>query len=196
MSDRPSEPPTTPEPSPGILDVGSVRVATIDIGSNSLRLMVADVRPDGSYDLVDDEKVVTRLCRGTSRSDALEPEAIEETAGAVRTMKRIAEGLGVQRMRAVATCAVREAANRDVFLTRVRQVADLDVEVISGDAEAMYAHASVEAAFDLAGADVAVVDIGGGSTEILLCSDGIVSQVASMSIGAVRLTEAVAATSR
>ena len=196
MSDRPSEPPTTPETSPGILDVGSVRVATIDIGSNSLRLMVADVRPDGSYDLVDDEKVVTRLCRGTSRSDALEPEAIEETAGAVRTMKRIAEGLGVQRMRAVATCAVREAANRDVFLTRVRQVADLDVEVISGDAEAMYAHASVEAAFDLAGADVAVVDIGGGSTEILLCSDGIVSQVASMSIGAVRLTEAVAATSR
>jgi exopolyphosphatase/guanosine-5'-triphosphate,3'-diphosphate pyrophosphatase len=196
VSDRPSESRTGIAPIPGILDAGSIRVATIDIGSNSLRLMVADVRPDGSYELVDDEKVVTRLCRGTSRSDALEPEAIEETAAAVRTMKRIAEGLGVHRMRAVATCAVREAANREAFLKRVRELAELDVEVISGDAEAMYAHASVEAAFDLAGTDVAVVDIGGGSTEILLCSDGIVSQVASMSIGAVRLTEAVAATSR
>ncbi len=176
-------------PLPGILDGVGIRVATIDIGSNSLRLMVADVRADGSYELVDDEKVVTRLGRGTSSRDELDPDAIVETAAAVRTMRQIAEGLNVTRIRAVATCAVREARNREDFLARVRDEAGLEVEVISGDDEARFSHASVDAAFDLGGTDVAVVDIGGGSTEILLCSAGIVSQVASMSVGAVRLTE-------
>jgi exopolyphosphatase/guanosine-5'-triphosphate,3'-diphosphate pyrophosphatase len=197
------DPPADPVPSShpeshasrrGGLDAAGLRVATIDIGSNSLRLMVADVRPDGSYELIDDEKIVTRLGRGTSTSDRLDPAAITETAAAVRTMKQIADGLGVQRTRTVATCAVREASNRDEFLARVRTEAGLEVEVISGDEEARYAHASVNAAFDLAGIDVAVVDIGGARTEVLLCSAGIVSQVASMSIGAVRLTEESAAT--
>lgn len=192
-----SPPPTGPRPATGFDpdrarpgDDGP-RIATIDIGSNSLRLSVASLRPDGTYELIDDEKIVTRLARGTAASDRLDEEAIEETVAAVRTMKQIAEGYDVAAIRSVATCAVREASNRDRFLQRVREEADLEIEVIDGEEEARLAFASVDAAFDLGQHDsVAVVDIGGGSTEILLATGGIVGQVASMSIGAVRLTEA------
>ncbi|MFK7960106.1 MAG: HD domain-containing protein [Phycisphaerales bacterium] len=165
-------------------------MAAIDIGSNSLRLIIAALHEDGSYEVLDDEKIVTRLGRGTSVSHRLDADAIEVAAAAVRTMRQIADGHGVDEIRAVATCAVREASNRQDFVDAVREQAGLEVEVISGEREADLAYASVTGAFDIGGRELAVVDIGGGSTEISLCSDGLVGQVASMSVGAVRLTEA------
>lgn len=182
---------SAPAPNGAALDPTPVRrVAAIDIGSNSLRLIIAALHADGSYEVLDDEKIVTRLGRGTSVSANLDADAIEDAAAAVRTMRQIADGHGVDEIRAVATCAVREARNQREFVDAVRDQAGLEVEVISGEREADLAYASVTGAFDIGGRELAVVDIGGGSTEILLCSDGIVSQVASMSVGAVRLTEA------
>jgi exopolyphosphatase/guanosine-5'-triphosphate,3'-diphosphate pyrophosphatase len=167
------------------------RVATVDVGTNSTRLLVAEVRPDGSYRIIDDEKVVTRLGRGTSRSHDLDPDAMRETVEAIRNLRAIAAGYDVERLRAVATCAVREADNGPEFVRAVRDDAGVELDVIDGDEEARLAYLSVRAAFDIRHGEVAIVDIGGGSTELVLTSGGIIQHVASFPLGAVRLTEAV-----
>ena len=184
-----------PEMAPAI-DVASppqvsptTRLAAIDVGSNSIRLIVTEARSDGAYRLLDDEKEVGRLGRGLARSNRLSNKAMESAALAISRMKEIARGYGVQQLRAVATAAVREADNRDEFLRLVRQHAGMDLEVISAEEEARLAHLSVMHAFDLRGIAAAVVDIGGGSTEIVLSSGGVVEQVYTLPLGAVRLTE-------
>lgn len=166
-----------------------LRLAALDVGSNSIRLIVTEARPDGTYRLIDDEKEVGRLGRGMAESGRLSPKSMESAALAIARMKGIAEGYGVQRLKAVATAAVREAANREDFLRFVRQRAGIDLEVITADQEARLAYLSVTHAFDLRRMAAAVVDIGGGSTEIVLSSGGVVEQVYTLPLGAVRLTE-------
>lgn len=168
------------------------RVATIDVGTNSIRLLVAEVRPDGTYRLLDDEKVVARLGRGMSNTGQLSDEAMQEAAIAISHMTKIAAGYDVDVLHAVATCAVREATNRTDFIKMIREMANVDVEVISGEDEARLAWISASAAFDMTKRDAAVVDIGGGSTEIVIAAGGVIEQVASLPLGAVRLTEAIA----
>jgi len=168
----------------------SRRVATVDVGSNSIRLLVAEVKPDGSYRVLDDEKVVARLGRGMARSRRLAGRPMRDAVRALGRMKAIADGYNVQALRAVATCAVREADNRDQFLQMVRDETGLELEIISGEDEAHLAYLSVRSAFDIHSREVAIIDIGGGSTEIVLVSGGLVQQISSLPLGAVRLTEA------
>ncbi|MDY7108478.1 MAG: Ppx/GppA phosphatase family protein [Planctomycetota bacterium] len=166
------------------------RVATVDVGSNSIRLLVAEVRPDGGYRVVDEEKIVARLGRGTARSRRLEEAAMHDATRAIARLRAIADGYDVEILRAVTTCAVREAENREAFLNRVRDEAGLELEVISGEEEARFAWHSVRNAFDIHSRDVAIVDIGGGSTEIAIACHGLLERISSMSLGAVRVTEA------
>jgi exopolyphosphatase / guanosine-5'-triphosphate,3'-diphosphate pyrophosphatase len=168
---------------------GVTRLAAIDVGSNSIRLIVTEARPDGSYRLLDDEKEVGRLGRGMAQSGRLSQKAMDSATLAIGRMKGIAQGYGVQHLRVVATAAVREASNRAEFLRLVRDKAGVEMEVISADAEARLAYLSVTHAFDLRRMASAVVDIGGGSTEIVLASGGVVEQVYATPLGAVRLTE-------
>jgi exopolyphosphatase/guanosine-5'-triphosphate,3'-diphosphate pyrophosphatase len=165
------------------------RIGAIDVGTNSIRLIIAEAGPDGAYRILDDEKETTRLGRGLEATGQIDAAALEESAQAVGRMKSIAEGFGVERLRVIGTCAVREAANRDELLARVRDRAGLSIEPISAEEEAELAHLSVAHAFDLSSLAVAVVDIGGGSTEIIFSSGGVVEQVYSLPLGAVRLTE-------
>jgi exopolyphosphatase/guanosine-5'-triphosphate,3'-diphosphate pyrophosphatase len=181
---------SSPPPSPA-LGPATRRVATVDIGSNSIRLLVAEVRSDGTYRLLDDEKVVARLGRGMAHSPHLDDGAMQEAARAIARMKAIAEGYGALDLRAVATCAVREAENRDAFIDLVRRTAGIDVEVISGEEEGRLALLSVRSAFDIEKSNVAVIDLGGGSTEVVISAGGIVDQITSLPLGAVRLTDAV-----
>ncbi len=167
----------------------SLRLAAIDVGTNSLRLIVADALPDGSYRVLDDEKAVTRLGRGFARTGRLDPKAMEDSAIAIARMKGIAEGYGARLIRAIGTCAVREASNRDEFCRLVQTRSGLVLQPISADQEARLAFLSAASAFDLSGSGVAVVDVGGGSTEIVLASSGVVEQVYTLPLGAVRLTE-------
>lgn len=167
----------------------SVRLAAIDVGSNSIRLIVTEARDDGTYRLIDDEKEVGRLGRGLARTGRLNPKAMESAAQAIARMKDIATGYGVQRLKAVATAAVREATNRDEFLRLVIEKAGIDLDVITAEEEARLAHLSVTHAFDLRQVAAAVVDIGGGSTEVVLSSGGLVEEVYTLPFGAVRLTE-------
>jgi exopolyphosphatase / guanosine-5'-triphosphate,3'-diphosphate pyrophosphatase len=165
------------------------RLAAIDIGSNSVRLIVAEPLRGGTYRILDEERESTRLGRTLSSTGKLDPEAVELSLAALRRFKQIAAGYQVAELRTIATCAVREALNGPEFCRRVKDEVGVEVEVISADQEAHLAFYSVQRAFDLNGKNVVVADIGGGSTEIVLASGNVIESIASTSLGAVRLTE-------
>ncbi|MGD9636001.1 MAG: Ppx/GppA phosphatase family protein [Pirellulales bacterium] len=165
------------------------RIAAIDIGSNSVRLVVAEVLPSGGYRVLDEERENTRLAASLVATGELSAAAVEATITALRRFLSIANGYGVGRVAAIATSAVRDAENGPEFCQRVRNELELDVEVISSQEEARLAFLSVQRAFDVSGREVAVADIGGGSTEIILASSGLVDQIYTTPLGAVRVTE-------
>ncbi|TVQ30893.1 MAG: Ppx/GppA family phosphatase [Phycisphaeraceae bacterium] len=166
------------------------RLAAVDVGTNSIRLIIAEASPDGSYRILDDEKETTRLGQGmASNENRISPEAIDRSAEAVERMKRIAEGYGVEAIRIVGTAALRDAVNSDDFVNMVREDSGLEVQIISAEEEARLAHLSVSRAFDLESVSAAVVDIGGGSMEVILTAGGLIERVYTLPLGAVRLTD-------
>ena len=165
------------------------RLAAIDIGSNSVRLLVAEALRGGTYRILDEEREPTRLGRSVSEKGQLDDESMERTITALRTFKQIAAGYQASSLRTIATCAVREARNGPEFCRRVREQVGLEVEVISGDREARLAFSSVQNAFDLSGKNVIVADIGGGSTEVVFATGNLIESIFSTPLGAVRLTE-------
>lgn len=167
----------------------SCRIAAVDIGSNSIRLVVAEASSARLYRLLTDEKAHIALAAGASPDGTLRPEAIEDAVAAIASMVSIAQGLGAEQVRLVATAAVRDAPNQADFCELVSRKTDLPVEILSGDDEARLAHESVAHAFDLTAARAAVLDIGGGSTELALSAGGVLERLISIPIGAVRLTD-------
>jgi len=165
------------------------RLAAIDIGSNSVRLLVAEALRGGTYRILDEEREPTRLGRSVSSEGRLDDESMDRTVAALRTFKEIATGYQATRLRTIATCAVREARNGPEFCRRVREEVGLEVEVISGEREARLAFSSVQHAFDLTGRNTVVADIGGGSTEVVFATGGLIEAIFSTPLGAVRLTE-------
>jgi exopolyphosphatase/guanosine-5'-triphosphate,3'-diphosphate pyrophosphatase len=165
------------------------RLAAIDIGTNSIRLIVAEPLRGGNYRILDEEKESTRLGENLSKTGQLEARAIEKSLGALRRMKQIAEGFQITELKTIATCAVREAKNGDAFRRRAREELGIDIEVITAEREALLAFASVQRAFDLTNQHVAVADIGGGSTEIVLAYGNLVEAVYTTQLGAVRMSE-------
>ena len=165
------------------------RLAAIDIGSNSVRLVVAEPVHGDQFRVIDEERQCTRLARSLSSTGELDSEAMEATLQTLRNFKQVAAGLQVGRLETIATCAVREASNAEFFLQRIEKEVGLHVQVISAFQEGLFALRSVRAAFDTAEQNLAVVDIGGGSTEIILVSSGHIEQVYSTNLGAVRMTE-------
>ncbi|MGD9721535.1 MAG: hypothetical protein AB7O59_06395 [Pirellulales bacterium] len=170
------------------------RMAAIDIGTNSIRLIVAEPLRGGSYRILDEEKESSRLGRNLAKTGRLDPQAIEQSLAALRRMKQIAEGFQVTELRTIATCAVREAANGEEFCRRAQDELGLEIEIVGAEQEALLAFASVQRAFNLVNQHVAVVDIGGGSTEIVLAYGDLVEAVYTTELGAVRLTEIYADT--
>jgi exopolyphosphatase / guanosine-5'-triphosphate,3'-diphosphate pyrophosphatase len=165
------------------------RIAAIDIGSNSIRQILADVSPDGRIQVVDEMKAAPRLGSGLADHDALDDAAIARALDALRRMTMLARRQHADRIEVVATSAVREAANGEAFAAEVRRATGLPVRVLSGDEEARLAFRSALAHFELGHGRVVVMDIGGGSLELALSSDGVVEHLASLPLGALRLTE-------
>jgi exopolyphosphatase/guanosine-5'-triphosphate,3'-diphosphate pyrophosphatase len=139
--------------------------------------------------VIDEERFCTRLARSLGSTGELDASAMDQTVQALRHFRQMTEGLQVQRLETIATCAVREASNAGQFLRRIEKEVGLKVRVISATKEGLLAFRSVQAAFDLADQNVAVVDIGGGSTEIIMASRGHVEKTYSTTLGAVRMTE-------
>jgi exopolyphosphatase/guanosine-5'-triphosphate,3'-diphosphate pyrophosphatase len=172
------------------------RIAAIDVGSNSIRLVVAEVLPTGGYRVLDEERENTRLAAALTKTDRLDPKAADTTVTVLRNFLSIAHGYGVSQVRAIGTSALRDAEDGPEFCDRVRKDLKLSIEVISANEEARLAFLSVARAFDISGRKVAIADIGGGSTEIVLASSGLVDQVYETKLGAVRVAEECRATGR
>lgn len=165
-----------------------IRIAAIDVGSNSIRLIVAEADPDGSYVVLDDERDVARLAAGLETRGEILEESAERATRAIGRMRRIAEGYGASLVRAVATSAVRDARNGAAFAARVSREIGIELEVISPEEEARLAWKSASRAFDLESGRVAVADIGGGSVQVVLAAEGVVERLHLLRLGAVRMT--------
>ena len=165
------------------------RIAAIDIGSNSVRQIVADVSPDGAITVVDEMKAAPRLGADLEATGELNAEAMQRATEAIARMAVLAQQLGATRIESVATSAVRDAANGAEFVARVRAEAGLDLRIIDGAAEARLSYLSALAHFDLGVGRTVVMDIGGGSLELALAAGGVLDDLVSFPFGALRLTE-------
>ncbi|QNP63678.1 Ppx/GppA phosphatase family protein [Streptomyces genisteinicus] len=168
------------------------RVAAVDCGTNSIRLLVADVDPEtGSLTDLDRRMTIVRLGQDVDRTGRLAPEALERTFAACREYAGIIEELGAETVRFVATSASRDAENREEFVSGVLGILGVEPEVVTGDQEAEFsftgATRSLAGRTDLA-TPYLVVDIGGGSTEFVV-GDEHARAARSVDIGCVRLTE-------
>lgn len=169
------------------------RVAAIDCGTNSIRLLIADVdRGNGATKLTDivREMRVVRLGQGVDATGELAPEALERTFAATADYAAMIREYRAEKVRFVATSASRDARNRQVFVDGIHGLLGVEPEVISGDEEAALSFAGASSVLPLSGSDrVLVVDLGGGSTEFVLGDTGGVIAAKSVDIGCVRLTE-------
>jgi exopolyphosphatase/guanosine-5'-triphosphate,3'-diphosphate pyrophosphatase len=165
------------------------RVAAIDIGSNSVRQIVADVAADGAIRVIDEMKASPRLGAGLSDGGALTEEAMRAAVEKVAHMVTLARQIGASKIEAVATSAVRDATNAQEFIDLVREQTGIKVRVLSGEEEALLGFRSALAHFDLAEGRAVVMDIGGGSLELALSVDGLLERLESFPFGALRLTE-------
>jgi exopolyphosphatase / guanosine-5'-triphosphate,3'-diphosphate pyrophosphatase len=164
------------------------RLAALDVGTNSTRLLVADVEGGAVVAEHAREMVITRLGKGVDRSGRFDPAALARTlevlAGYAETCRR----LGVERRRLVATSATRDAADRQAFLDGVRDLLGVEAEVLTGQAEAAAAYRDATAGLQ-GDRPTLVVDIGGGSTELILGDGAAAKAMVSLDIGCVRLFE-------
>ncbi|AVP67765.1 Ppx/GppA phosphatase family protein [Prescottella equi] len=170
------------------------RVAAIDCGTNSIRLLVADAGEDGRLTDVTRLMRIVRLGQGVDATGAFAPEAIERTRVALGEYAEIIRDTGATAVRMVATSATRDASNRDDFFAMTREVLGAvipgaEAEVITGDEEARLSFAGAVGELDASEGPFVVVDLGGGSTEVVLGDDAGVHAAYSADVGCVRVTE-------
>jgi len=162
-------------------------IASLDLGTNSTRVLVA--RPAGGrLAIVDRRNTITRLGQGVDTTGRLADEAVERTLACLRGYREVLDAHGVERMRAAATSAARDAANRDEFFDAVEQVVGVRPELLTGDVEGRMSFLGATGDLDHALGPFLIVDIGGGSTEFIVGTDR-VEGVISVDVGCVRLTE-------
>ncbi len=169
-----------------------MRAAALDLGTNSTRLLVGEIDdPAGPLTMLDRRMTITRLGQGVDANRRLAPEAIERTLAALREYRSVMDGLGgVTAVRASATSAARDAANRDDLFKPAADILGTELELLSGEEEAelSFVGATTELG-DAATAPYLVVDIGGGSTEFVVGTDRPEASM-SVDVGCVRITEA------
>lgn len=165
------------------------RLAAIDIGTNSIRCIVVEVPDKGDFRVLDDEKATVRLGEGLAATGAISPAAIERAREALARMRKIIDGLGVKAVEAVATSAVRKASNGQAFLAAMEAETGIRIRIIDGREEAELAALSARHHFEMANARYLLVDIGGGSVEIVSAVGSHIEEIVSLELGAVFLTE-------
>lgn len=165
------------------------RLAALDVGSNSIRLLVAEYDPVSGLSVIDEVKDQPRLAQGLAKTGRLDDAAVERAIQAIRRMRDVCERRGVRRLSAVATAAVREASNGGDFIARVRGELGIPLRIIDAETEAALSYRSVAHHFQLDDARTLVADIGGGSLELIGAVNGLVELTRSLPLGAVRLTE-------
>ncbi|MFW9603723.1 MAG: exopolyphosphatase [Trichlorobacter sp.] len=165
------------------------RIAAIDLGTNTARLLIADRAFDGTMEQRYLERTIVRLGGGFSRDTGLSVDAIQRTLDCLNQFARQIAAHQVDTVRAVATCAVRDAANGNSFVRQVHDETGISLSVISGDMEGTLTVAGVLYGLTHPAHAVLMFDVGGGSTEFTLAIDGVPIFVISLPLGVVRLTE-------
>ena len=165
------------------------RYAAIDIGSNSIRMEAAEVLPGQPVRILASDREVTRLGESVFRNGTVSEDALRFACDVLARMAALYRRLDVVGVRAVATSAVRDTRNQREFLTRASRAAGTEVEIISGREEARLIHLGVESTWPQPGKRTLLIDIGGGSAEIIASEDGRMAEAFSRPLGAVRLRE-------
>ncbi len=166
-----------------------MRIAAIDVGSNSIHMVVAQVESDGRFHVLDRAKEMVRLGQQSLNKGRLSPDAIDAGTRTLAAFRTLAERQGAVRFKAVATSAVREAANGGDFIRNVERKIGLRIRVIPGREEARLVYLGVRHAIDLRGGPSLIVDAGGGSVELVLTEDGRAVSLHSAKLGVSRLSE-------
>ncbi len=183
-----SAPAAAMPPAPAAISVGA-----IDIGSNAIRMVIAQVTPDGKTEILENLQRAVRLGQDTFRRGRLTPDTMRAAVAILRDYRRLLDTYGVQRIRAVATSAVREAGNADAFLDRVLMVTGLDVTVIDTSEESRLTVSAVrqDVGKMLEGrrGDVLLAEVGGGSTLLTILHEGQIAASQSLMLGSIRLQE-------
>ena len=165
------------------------KLAVLDIGTNSIHMVLAEVQPDYSYKILDRFKDMTRLGDGVFTSRRLSDQAMMRGLEVIRTLVTLARNKGYEQIEAVATSAVREARNGGEFLDHVAQQTGLVVRVITGAEEARLIFLGVQNSVALPEKPTLVIDIGGGSVEVIVGNRETVFQARSLKLGAIRLKD-------
>jgi exopolyphosphatase/guanosine-5'-triphosphate,3'-diphosphate pyrophosphatase len=166
-----------------------LKLAAIDIGSNSIKLVVVDAAASDSFAVLAREKEPVRLGHNTLREGHLSEDAIERATDCIKRFRSIAEARGSEQVFAIATASVREASNAAEFIREVEAQTGVRVEVLSGVEEARLIGIAAAQGCAARGASLINIDIGGGSTEISLVKEGVPEELFSVKLGAVGLTE-------
>lgn len=164
------------------------RIAAIDVGTNSIHMIVVEEQKHG-YRVIDKEKEMVQLGRGSLEGRPLTDDAIERGVEAMKKMAGIAERWKVNEVVAVATSAIREAPNRRRFISAAHKASGIKVRVISGEEEADYIYRAVRSAIDFHGGTALAVDIGGGSVELIVGTADQVYLTSSEPVGALRMAQ-------
>jgi exopolyphosphatase/guanosine-5'-triphosphate,3'-diphosphate pyrophosphatase len=165
-----------------------MKYAVLDIGSNSIRMLTCEVFT-GQIIHAEKQLKTTRLGKGVNASGALAEDRMVASIEAIASFKAVAESQGVDRIVAMATSAVRDASNRALFLERVKAATGIDIEVLSGESEAEIGYLGVLKGVTRRIDELLVIDIGGGSTELILGNAKGIAEKISLNIGAVRMTD-------
>ena len=164
-----------------------MRVAAIDIGTNSIRLLKAEIL-DGRLISGPKELNMTRIGEGVNETGMLSEDGMRRSVEALVDFNQKAKAWGAKHIFALATSAVRDAGNRQVFLNRVKEACGLEIEVISGEHEARIGYLGVLAGLEGVEDNILVIDVGGGSTELIVGDASGIKFAHSANVGAVRMT--------
>ncbi len=164
----------------------SNRIAILDLGTNTFHLLVAEIE-GGSFTVVVRKKIPVKLGQGNINQGFINQEAEERALAAIKQISRILAAHEINEIRAIATSAIRNAANGRELIQKIKSISDLEVTVIDGDVEAEYIYYGVRQAISLGDYPVLIMDIGGGSVEFILANQHTIFWKRSFEIGAQRL---------
>jgi exopolyphosphatase/guanosine-5'-triphosphate,3'-diphosphate pyrophosphatase len=170
-----------------------MRLTTIDIGTNTILMLIADVVADGTLSVVRDEQVIPRLGKGIDARRRITPDTFDRIFGELQKYKSTAEAYHTEKIIACGTSALRDAINREEFVGFIKKKLGLEIEILSGDEEADLTYRGAVSGFlrNDSQEAFAVLDIGGGSTELSIGRGFLVAKKMSFDMGCVRLTERI-----
>ncbi len=171
-----------------------MRIASLDIGTNTILLLIAEVDKNGITKVLHDEQVIARLGKGVDADRTINRETFRRAADFLRTYKHTCDMFSVNKIVAVGTSALRDAKNRDEFCEYIQQQVGISIDVISGNEEAQWTYRGGISEFLDAphrAEQYSVIDIGGGSTEIIIGNRTTILSKTSIDIGSVRITERI-----